>query len=59
MTRSVLFDTETTGLDPTQGHRVLEIAAIELIHDLMTGTRSAPLWFTALVSVWLAVSCRP
>ena len=36
MTRSVLFDTETTGLDPTQGHRVLEIAAIELINDLPT-----------------------
>jgi DNA polymerase-3 subunit epsilon len=37
MIRSVLFDTETTGLDPRQGDRVLEIAAVELINDLPTG----------------------
>jgi DNA polymerase-3 subunit epsilon len=37
MTRSVLFDTETTGLEPHLGHRVLEIAALELINDLPTG----------------------
>jgi DNA polymerase-3 subunit epsilon len=36
VTRSVLFDTETTGLDPALGHRVVEIAAIELINDLPT-----------------------
>jgi DNA polymerase-3 subunit epsilon len=36
MTRSVLFDTETTGLEPHLGHRVIEIAAIELINDLPT-----------------------
>ncbi len=36
MTRSVLFDTETTGLDPALGHRVVEIAAIELVNDLPT-----------------------
>lgn len=35
--RSVLFDTETTGLDPRDGHRVLEIAALELMRDLPTG----------------------
>lgn len=34
--RSVLFDTETTGLDPLTGDRVIEIAAIELINDLPT-----------------------
>lgn len=34
--RSVLFDTETTGLDPLTGDRVLEVAAIELINDLPT-----------------------
>jgi DNA polymerase-3 subunit epsilon len=33
----VLFDTETTGLDPAQGHRVIEIAALELENDLPTG----------------------
>jgi DNA polymerase-3 subunit epsilon len=37
MTRSVLFDTETTGLDPLTGDRVIEVAALELINDLPTG----------------------
>jgi len=34
---SVLFDTETTGLDPLTGDRIIEIAAIELLRDLPTG----------------------
>ena len=37
MTRAVLFDTETTGLDPLTGHRMIEVAAIELVRDLPTG----------------------
>ena len=37
MKRSVLFDTETTGLDPLDGHRVIEFAALELRGDLPTG----------------------
>jgi DNA polymerase-3 subunit epsilon len=37
MTRSVLFDTETTGLDPLLGDRMIEVAALELINDLPTG----------------------
>ena len=37
MSRSVLFDTETTGLDPAQGDRVIEVAVLELINDLPTG----------------------
>ncbi len=36
MSRSVLFDTETTGLDPLNGDRIIEVAAIELINDLPT-----------------------
>jgi DNA polymerase III subunit epsilon len=35
--RAVLFDTETTGLEPQLGHRVIEIAALELINELPTG----------------------
>ena len=37
MRRSILFDTETTGLEPGEGHRIVEIAALELINDLPTG----------------------
>lgn len=37
MTRCVLFDTETTGLDPESGDRVIEVAALELLNDLPTG----------------------
>jgi DNA polymerase III subunit epsilon len=37
MIRSVLFDTETTGLNPAQGDRVIEVAALELTNDLPTG----------------------
>lgn len=37
MSRAVLFDTETTGLDPLTGHRVIEIAAVELLRELPTG----------------------
>ena len=37
MKRAILFDTETTGLDPAKGDRVIEIAALELVDDLPTG----------------------
>lgn len=36
MSRAILFDTETTGLDPLHGDRVIEIAALELKNDLPT-----------------------
>jgi len=39
MSRSVLFDTETTGFEPLTGDRVVEIAAIELVNDLPTGNQ--------------------
>ena len=35
--REVVLDTETTGLDPADGHRLLEIGAIEIIHQSATG----------------------
>ena len=28
--RQIVLDTETTGLDPALGHRVIEIAAVEI-----------------------------
>lgn len=34
--REVVFDTETTGLDPIGGDRIIEIAAIEIINDKLT-----------------------
>ena len=35
--REVVLDTETTGLDPGDGHRIVEIACIELFNHLPTG----------------------
>jgi DNA polymerase III subunit epsilon len=35
--RELVIDTETTGLDPADGHRLVEIAAIELVNHLPTG----------------------
>jgi DNA polymerase III subunit epsilon len=37
--REVVIDTETTGLDPVDGHRIVEIACLELIHHVPTGRR--------------------
>jgi DNA polymerase III subunit epsilon len=35
--REIVLDTETTGLDPATGHRVVEIACLELVNHLPTG----------------------
>jgi len=35
--REIVLDTETTGLDPFDGHRVVEIGALELHNHLPTG----------------------
>ena len=35
--REVVLDTETTGLDPKSGHRIVEIGAVELLNHIPTG----------------------
>lgn len=35
--RQIVLDTETTGLDPTRGHRIIEVACIELVNRRLTG----------------------
>ena len=35
--REIVLDTETTGLDPNSGHRIVEIACVELINHMPTG----------------------
>ena len=35
--REIVLDTETTGLVPTEGHRLIEIGAVELFNHLPTG----------------------
>lgn len=35
--REIVLDTETTGLDPNSGHRIVEIGAIELVNQMRTG----------------------
>lgn len=37
MMREIVLDTETTGLDPREGHRIVEIACLELLHHIPTG----------------------
>jgi DNA polymerase-3 subunit epsilon len=35
--REIILDTETTGLDPRQGHRIIEIGCLELVNQIPTG----------------------
>ncbi len=37
MTRQIILDTETTGLEPKEGHRIIEIGCVELVNRRITG----------------------
>ena len=37
--REIVLDTETTGINPHDGHRIIEIGALELMHYLPTGKK--------------------
>ncbi|HNQ91363.1 MAG TPA: DNA polymerase III subunit epsilon [Alphaproteobacteria bacterium] len=37
MLREIVLDTETTGMDPADGHRIIEIGCVELVNHLPTG----------------------
>lgn len=35
--REIAFDTETTGLDPASGHRIIELGCVEMVDKIRTG----------------------
>lgn len=37
--RQIILDTETTGLEPAEGHRIIEIGCVELLNRRLTGNR--------------------
>ena len=37
--REILLDTETTGLSPNDGHRIVEIGALEMVNKVLTGNK--------------------
>lgn len=36
-TRQIVLDTETTGLEPSQGHKIIEIGCVEMVNRRLTG----------------------
>src|SRR5699024_4435425 len=40
--RQIVLDTETTGLEPEQGHRIIEIGCVELLHRPLPGNTPHP-----------------
>ena len=44
--REICLDTETTGLDPRDGHRIVEIGCVELVDKIRTGNNyhTYPQW---------------
>ena len=39
--REIVLDTETTGIDPAQGHRIIEIGALEMVNQTPSGEQLA------------------
>jgi DNA polymerase-3 subunit epsilon len=37
--RQIILDTETTGLSPALGHRIIEVGAVEMVNRRLTGNR--------------------
>jgi DNA polymerase-3 subunit epsilon len=37
MPRKLFIDTETTGFNPNEGHRIIEFAALEMVANKLTG----------------------
>lgn len=37
MSRQIILDTETTGLEPKEGHRIIEIGCVEMVNRRLTG----------------------
>ena len=37
MTRQIVLDTETTGLSPQEGHRIIEVGCLEMVNRRLTG----------------------
>ena len=38
MIREICLDLETTGLEPRDGHRIIEIGCVELVNKVRTGS---------------------
>ena len=37
--RKIILDTETTGISPKQGHRIIEIGCVEMVNRRITNRR--------------------